>query len=177
MHTLPVDPTLPPQIRCSNDWIGGHYDPLGAVNSLGSSYGTYCSTNNQTACEIGDLSGKLGPLTSGVSRYVDTTGLLKLFGRYGIIGRSVKIHGREDVCATIVSSREMSTVNKPKVTMLQSSFTYPVGGTIYMRQVEGEEAVIFGKVYWVTDSMTTMDQKWHVHAAQVSLHNYDNMND
>ena len=153
-------------MRCANDYIGGHYDPLGAIASFGDMYGTYCSTTNQTACEVGDLSGKLGKLTAGTATYVDTTGQLSLYGRYGIIGRSIKIHGSEDVCATIVSAREMA-MTKPKVTMLQASFTYPVGGTIYMRQVEGEDTVIFGKMYWVNGLMATENHNWHVHRDQV----------
>jgi hypothetical protein len=109
---------------------------------------------------------KLGPIPqNGMMTYLDTTGDLKLFGRYGIIGRSIKIHGTEDVCAKIISSVEMT--NTRKVTMLQASFTYPVGGTIYMRQVEGEDAIIFGKIYWVDSSMATMNHNWHVHINQV----------
>lgn len=132
--------------------------------SLGNDYNNYCSPANQTSCEFGDLSGKLGQLTAGISSYTDTSGDLMLFGRYGIIGRSIKIHGSEDVCATIISSTELSGTS---VVMLQASFTFPVGGTIYMRQVMGEEAVIFGKLFWVTDSLTTEDHNWHVHLNQV----------
>jgi Cu/Zn superoxide dismutase len=112
---------------------------------------------------------KLGPIPqNGMMTYLDTTGDLKLFGRYGIIGRSIKIHGTEDVCAKIISSVEMT--NTRKVTMLQASFTYPVGGTIYMRQVEGEDAIIFGKIYWVDSSMATMNHNWHVHINQPSTY-------
>lgn len=168
VHNFPVDTSLPPQTRCHNDNIGGHFDPLGAKATLGSLYRTFCGPNNQTVCEVGDLSGKVGNLTSGTFNYIDTTGDLTLFGRYGIIGRSIKIHGDEDVCATIYSSTEVMNRNI-KVTTLQASFTYPVGGTIYMRQVAGEESVIFGKLFWVTNSQTTMDHKWHVHLNQVII--------
>lgn len=152
-------------MRCSNDLIGGHFDPLGAVASLGGNYGTYCSPNNQTACEVGDLSGKVGPLMSGVRNYTETSGELVLFGENGIIGRSIKIHGMEDVCATIVSSTELN--GSPTITMLKAAFTYPVGGVVYMRQVMGERAVIFGKLYWVNDSNTTMDHKWSIRMNKV----------
>lgn len=152
-------------MRCSNDNIGGHYDPFGAVQSLGSNYGTYCNMNNQTACEVGDLSGKLGRLSSGAKTYTETTRNLTLFGTNGIIGRSIKIHGSEDVCATIVSSTEEQ--EDAAVTMLQASFTYPVGGTVYMRQVMGERAVIFGKLYWVSASSATMNHRWSIHMNQV----------
>ena len=154
-------------MRCSNDNIGGHFDPFGAVQTLGSNYGTYCNMNNQTACEVGDLSGKLGRLSSGAKTYTETTGNLTLFGTNGIIGRSIKIHGSEDVCATIVSSTEEQ--GDAAVTMLQASFTYPVGGTVYMRQVMGERAIIFGKLYWVNTTGATMNHRWSIHMNQVYL--------
>ena len=56
-----------------------------------------------------------------------------------------------------------------RVTTLQASFVYPIGGTIYMRQVAGEEATIFGKLYWVTNSETSTGHPWHIHTNQVIL--------
>lgn len=153
-------------MRCSNDYIGVRFDPFGAVQSLGSKYGTYCNPNNQSACEVGDLSGKLGHLMAGAQHYNETTGELLLFGTNGIIGRSIKIHGSEDVCATIVSSTERDEED-PTVTMLQAAFPYPVGGVVYMRQVMGERAIIYGKLYWVNDSNPTMNHKWRIYMNKV----------
>ena len=172
IHYFPVDTSLPPQLRCSTNLIGGHFDPLGAKDKLGSLYSTYCGPNNKTACEVGDLGGKLGHLRNGTSNYVDDSGQLTLFSQNGIIGRSIKIHGMQDVCATIYSSTEVMNRNI-QVTTLQASFVYPIGGTIYMRQVAGEEATIFGKLYWVTNSNTSTGHFWHIHTNQVILFHFN----
>ena len=84
VHMFPVDLAQSQSPRCNNDNVGGHYDPLGAVASLGGLYSTYCGMNNQTACEIGDLAGKLGNIpTNGQLSGTERTGMLSLFGRYG----------------------------------------------------------------------------------------------
>ena len=168
IHNLPVDNSLPPSQRCKDSFIGGHYDPFEVKSASGNMYSTYCNPSNQTGCEVGDLGGKFGPLipTTQFSR-VDNSSQLTLFGRYGIIGRSIKIHGMEDVCATIYSSSEV--IEGISVTLLQAAFVFPFGGTMYFRQVEGEDVVIFGKIYWVTDTDTTMGHNWHVHLNQVSV--------
>ena len=36
------------------------------------------------------------------------------------------------------------------------------------RQVEGEEVEIWGKLYWVNDTATTMQHNWHIHETAVS---------
>lgn len=171
IHNLPVDMTVDPTIRCSTDQIGGHYDPLMAVEAEGSNYKTACS-NNASKCEIGDLSGKFGPIPIEPSTYTDETGLLTLSGRYGIIGRSIKFHGMQDagndVCTTILSTNEVK--NGASATILKASFIYPVAGSIYMRQVEGEATRMWGKVYWVTDEANiTVQHDWHIHINIVSL--------
>ena len=162
VHNLPVDTTLPPGERCSNDIVGPHFDPLNA--NADTNYTNLCMQDD-SACEIGDLSGKFGSLTPTLMG-TDNTGDLKLYGRYGIIGRAVKIHGNEDVCGTIYSSTEM--MDGSNVALLQASFVYPFGGTMYFRQVQGESAVIFGKIFWTTGSDNTMGHNWHVHLNQVS---------
>ena len=53
--------------------------------------------------------------------------------------------------------------------MLQSSFINPMAGTIYFRQVQGEDVQIWGKVYWINDMPTTMDHNWHIHSVAVRL--------
>ena len=172
IHNLPVDNSLPPSQRCKDSFIGGHYDPFEVKSASGNMYSTYCNPSNQTGCEVGDLGGKFGPLILTTPQFtrVDNSSQLTLFGRYGIIGRSIKIHGMEDVCATIYSSSEV--LEGKSVTLLQAAFVFPFGGTMYFRQVEGEDVVIFGKIYWVTDTDMTMGHNWHVHLNQVSVYVY-----
>ena len=176
IHNLPVDMTLDPGIRCSNDQIGGHYDPLMAVAAEGDNYTAVCKAN-RSRCEVGDLSGKFGPIPTQPTTYTDTTGLLTLNQRYGIIGRSIKIHGTHhgkgaDTCTTILSTTQVN--NNAMATFLMASFIYPVAGNIYMKQVQGEATRIWGKVYWVTDrANTTFGHNWHIHVNSVSNEYFD----
>ena len=170
VHMFPVDLTRSQAPRCNNDNVGGHYDPLNAIGTLGNQYQNYCNQNNQSACEIGDLAGKLGniPATGQLSR-VDSTGMLTLFGRFGIIGRSVKIHGvnslPEDSCATIRLNTEFD--ESTRIITLAATFISPVAGTIYLRQVANEDVAIFGKVFWVDRDSSSVEHNWHIHQNQV----------
>jgi hypothetical protein len=119
----------------------------------------------------------------------DMTGSLFLRDQFSIIGRSVVIHDAVDgsnfECGTIRSVAEQNgktaviyfspciylyvLLHPPgaEVTLLQSSFVNPVGGTIYFRQVEGEDVQIWGKVYYTDDTPTTFDHNWHIHILAV----------
>lgn len=161
VHRFPVDLTLDPAPRCLNDNLGGHYDPFNARSNP--SYNTDCNPSNQTACEVGDLTGKFGQLQNGMSDNTDNTTFLDLGGRFGIVGRSIVVHeanGANFVCATI---RSMSEVQGADVVTLSSTFISPVAGTIYIRQVAEEHAIIFGKLFWIDLTGTTLDHNWHVH--------------
>lgn len=169
VHRFPVDLTLDPAQRCLNDYVGGHYDPL-AVRS-NPSYTTDCNPQNRTACEVGDLTGKFGQLKNGYfNNSTDDTGLLDLGGRRGIVGRSIVVHdstGANFVCATIRSMRE---IQGGEVITLASTFVSPVAGTIYVRQVTGENAIIFGKLFWINLRGTTVEHNWHIHEQAVSVY-------
>lgn len=54
------------------------------------------------------------------------------------------------------------------VTLLQASFISPMGGTIYFRQVDGEDVQMWGKIYWVIDSPPSFNHTWHIHILAVS---------
>ena len=43
-----------------------------------------------------------------------------------------------------------------------------MAGTVYFRQVEGEDVQIWGKFYWTRDQPTTMAHNWHIHENAVS---------
>ena len=55
------------------------------------------------------------------------------------------------------------------VSVLQSTFVYPIAGVIYFKQVEGEEVQIWGRVFWVNGMGDTVDHNWHIHQRNVSL--------
>lgn len=66
------------------------------------------------------------------------------------------------VAATIFIDAEENTP-PPTTYIYTATFFSPVAGTIYFRQVEGAETVVFGKLYHVTDSETTSGHTWAVH--------------
>ena len=167
VHRFPVDLTLDTARRCLNNYVGGHYDPF-AVRS-NPNYTNDCRPDNPLECEVGDLTGKFGQLRNGRSENTDNTSLLDLGGRFGIVGRSIVVHdsnGTNFVCATIRSVKEVE--QRAEVVTLSSTFISPVAGTIYVRQVAGENAIIFGKVFWVNLTGTTERHNWHVHLRAVS---------
>ena len=166
IHRFPVDLTLDTNNRCLNDYVGGHYDPFAARNNP--NYTIDCRTTNPLECEVGDLTGKFGQLRNGTVENTDNTTLLDLGGRFGIVGRSIVVHnsdGTNFVCATIRSVKEIE--QGAEVVTLSSIFISPVAGTIYIRQVAGENAIIFGKVFWVNLTETTEAHNWHVHLQAV----------
>lgn len=168
IHRFPVDLALDPSYRCLNDYVGGHYDPL--MVRPNPNYATDCSPNNLTACEIGDLTGKFGQLSNGVSYSVDDSDLLELGGMLGIVGRSIVVHSATDganfVCGTIRSIVE-EEVAETEVVTLSATFISPLAGTIYIRQAGSEHAVMFGKLFWVDGQSTTMNHNWHIHENMV----------
>ena len=69
------------------------------------------------------------------------------------------------ICATIRSKTE--AVLKEQVISLQATFVSPVAGTVYFRQNSNEPTVIFGKLFWVTESR--MDNvEWSISSELVS---------
>ncbi len=54
------------------------------------------------------------------------------------------------------------------VTVLQSTFVYPIAGVMYFKQVEGEEVQMWGRMYWVNGMNDTMYHNWHIHENNVS---------
>lgn len=162
IHRFPVDLTLNPEYRCLNEYVGGHYDPFMVRGNP--NYITDCSSDNLTRCEVGDLTGKFGRITENEATYNDNSSQLQLGGRNGVVGRSIVIHagdGTNFVCATIRSVAEGN--NDAEVVTLSATFVAPVGGVMYLRQVNNEHAVMFGKVFWVNGVDDTEDHNWHIH--------------
>ncbi len=67
------------------------------------------------------------------------------------------------------------TVGSP-VTVLQSTFVYPIAGVMYFKQVEGEEVQMWGRMYWVNGMGHTVDHNWHIHRLSVRLCQSDSLN-
>ena len=56
-----------------------------------------------------------------------------------------------------------------EVVLLQASFISNIAGTMYFKQVEGEDVQMWGKMFWVNDKPTTFSHGWHIHSLAVSI--------
>ena len=112
------------------DETGGHYNPFQVdfPKSPPAGRGTH------DEYELGDLSGKHGPLKDVESIYASTGGvwdtMLPLWGPRSVPGRSIVIHKAADksrwVCATLVDARPL--------TRAVVRFKLPFVGSIEFRQ-------------------------------------------
>uniref|UniRef100_A0A8K9Y876 Superoxide dismutase copper/zinc binding domain-containing protein n=1 Tax=Oncorhynchus mykiss TaxID=8022 RepID=A0A8K9Y876_ONCMY len=108
IHHFPTPPMRsPPQTTCSNDNVGGHWNPFG----MDTKDPTYPSGPGSThdRYEVGDLSARHGSLEGkAVMEAVFTDFNLPLFGQNSIVGRSVVIHrpdGTRFLCGLWMSMR------------------------------------------------------------------------
>lgn len=159
---------------CSNDNVGGHWNPFGLntrdptyPNGPGSTHDMY---------EVGDLSAKHMSL-AGLNAFemVFTDFNLPLFGRNSIVGRSVVIHltdGARYVCASIGYPGE--------VTVGRAIFQSPVVGQIWFTQLVNNplsDVSIFMDLTYGNPTMTpTSNHSWHVHTYPISSERDDDEN-
>ncbi|XP_012943757.1 uncharacterized protein LOC106013208, partial [Aplysia californica] len=123
----------PGQSMCSGDVVSGHLNPYGIDTKNNYPPPT---TSTDDMYEVGDLSSKYGTFAgqSSVSgTYIDWN--LPLFGRNGIVGRSVVIHrddpaGSRWICANIEPHEE--------VVAAVATFKYPVIGHAVFVQVAND---------------------------------------
>jgi hypothetical protein len=76
--------------------------------------------------------------------------------------------GNSIVAATIFSKEEV-LMPPPTVRILSATFFSPVAGTIYFRRIsrDGRETAVFGKLYHVSDSATTMGHNFAIKNLEV----------
>lgn len=101
VHEYSINWALLERNPCSSRHIGGHYDPENQANAP--NYEALCSMN-QSLCEVGDLSGRLGYLRRNQTFYTFIDNHLDLYGPYSPIGRALVIHrenGFRYACANI----------------------------------------------------------------------------
>lgn len=163
VHEYPIAPRMTKNDElCSAQSVGGHHNPFGIDAKTGPPAGV--GTNDQY--EVGDLSGKYGPLSEEqdlhnfLGIYVDMN--LPLFGTNSIVGRSVVIHkgnGERWICANIGYSG-------PVITAV-ATFVFPIVGKIIFRQEEDrqwDETTVFAELsYSDGTNNNTMNHNWHVH--------------
>lgn len=167
VHNFPVPSVRSPLSSiCSNDNLGGHWNPFG----LNMSDPTYPKLPGSTfdMYEVGDLSGKHMFLTG--RNEVDAVfndSSLPLFGPNSIVGRSIVIHqgnGARFACAGIGYPGDVSVA--------RARFRSPVVGEIWFTQLKNHplsDVSIFADLsYGNPRRNPTKHHSWHVHRYPIS---------
>ncbi|KAM7418803.1 hypothetical protein PAMA_016095 [Pampus argenteus] len=167
VHNFPVPSVrLPPSSVCSNDNVGGHWNPFGINKNDPTSPKVPGSTHDRY--EIGDLSAKHMSLAGQNDLdivFMDFN--LPLFGQHSIVGRSVVIHqtdGSRYVCASIGYPGE--------VIVARAGFQAPVVGEIWFTQLKdnplSDVSIFMGLSYGNPTMMETRNHNWHIHTYPIS---------
>ncbi|XP_075946515.1 uncharacterized protein cusr [Anarhichas minor] len=167
VHNFPLPSVRSPSSsRCSNDNVGGHWNPF-SVNTSSSTYPNGPGSTHDMY-EIGDLGTKHMSLAGRNEMDMMFTDFnLPLFGPNSIVGRSVVIHqtdGARYVCASISYPGE--------VIVGRATFQSPVVGEIWFTQLKDNplsDVSIFTDLSYGNPSMTpTRNHNWHVHTYPIS---------
>lgn len=173
VHNFPLPETRsPPQDRCKNNNIGGHWNPF----SVDVSSPAYPSGPGSThdLYEVGDLSSKHGFLTDMeefVGSFMDWN--LPLFGPNSIVGRSMVIHepnGARFVC---------SSIGYPGPVMVgRAVFQFPVVGSILLTQLtsnpDSDVSIFLDLSHGAPSTTASRNHNWHVHMYPISSETDDN---
>ncbi|KAF3687413.1 hypothetical protein EXN66_Car003085 [Channa argus] len=167
VHSFPVPSVRSPlSSLCSNDNVGGHWNPFG-INTNDPSYPKEPGSTHDRY-EIGDLSGKHMSLVG--KNYLEEVFQdfnLPLFGQNSIVGRSVVIHqtdGTRYVCASLSYPGE--------VVVAIATFRTPVIGEIRFTQLKNNplsDVSIFMDLSYGNPTVTpTKNHNWHIHTYPIS---------
>ncbi|KAJ0033194.1 hypothetical protein NQD34_000301 [Periophthalmus magnuspinnatus] len=174
VHLFPV-PSLrnPLSSLCSNDNIGGHFNPFG-LNTTDPNYPQGPGSTHDRY-EIGDLGTKhmsLAGLTEFEGVFEDYN--LPLYGQNSIVGRSVVIHelnGARYVCASISYPGE--------VVVAKATFLSPVVGEVWFTQLKNHHlsdvSVFLDLSYGNPATAPTQNHNWHVHTYPISSERDDSV--
>lgn len=164
VHNFPV-PSVKSNL-CSNDNVGGHWNPF-AINTSDAAYPQMPGSTHDRY-EVGDLSAKhmaLAGKNEVNAIFIDFN--LPLFGQNSIVGRSVVIHqtdGARFVCAQIGYPGE--------VMRGRAIFQGLVVGEIRFTQLVGNplsDVSIFADLsYGKSTTSPTRNHNWHVHMFPIS---------
>lgn len=167
VHNFPVPSVrMPPSSMCSNDNVGGHWNPF-RVNTNDPTYPTMPGSTHDRY-EAGDLSSKHISLAGKNNLSMTFTDFnLPLFGQKSIVGRSVVIHqtdGARYACTSIGYPGE--------VVVARARFLNPVVGDIWFTQLKDNplsDVAIFVDLSYGNPTMTeTRNHNWHVHTYPIS---------
>ncbi|TRY87962.1 hypothetical protein DNTS_022779 [Danionella cerebrum] len=174
IHQFPLPQMRSPSYSsCSNNNVGGHWNPFG-VNTLAPAYPPSRGSTHDRF-EVGDLSARYGSLenmTSFQATFTDWN--LPLFGSNSIVGRSVVIHtpnGTRFACAGIGYPGN--------VTVAKATFRGRVVGTVVFTQLTSDPysdvSVFMDLSYGQLSAASTWNHSWHVHNYSISTETDDDI--
>ena len=155
VHEYPINLASVSSFACSQESVGGHYDPFGKADMYPGNYSEQCAAFPDD-CEVGDLSGKVGYLSSELREQHFTDSRLSLYGPQSPIGRSVVIHrenGNRQVCANI-------EYNGIRVDTLRYGFNGAFQGDIVFRRVEGRAVSTFDVTLYADSTVNVTTLNW-----------------
>lgn len=146
VHEFPVNFGLLRDMPCSEEEVGGHYDPLDRSSSP--TYTRDCA-NIKRFCEVGDLAGKFGALRADQSRYTFEDPNMNLYSSFSPVGRSIVIHqqnGSRFACANLEYQ------GNPRVETYRAPFPHPpFEGDIILKRQAGKAGVTLYVELYRTD--------------------------
>lgn len=167
VHLFPTpEMRSPPESTCSNDNVGGHWNPFN-VDTQPSVYPPPPGSTHDHY-ETGDLSSRHGSLSNEDDIQASFTDWnLPLFGQNSIVGRSVVLHqpdGKRFICSSIGYPGEVITA--------KAIFQSPVVGTIVFTQLKGKPcsdvSVFLDLSYGQLNTPATQKHHWHIHTYPIS---------
>ncbi|XP_061625414.1 uncharacterized protein cusr [Phyllopteryx taeniolatus] len=151
---------------CSNDNVGGHWNPFG-INTSAPTYPTGPGSTHDLY-EVGDLGSKhmsLATKNEVTMTFEDFN--LPLFGRNSIVGRSIVIHltdGARYVCASIGYPGE--------VIVARARFRSPLVGDMWFTQLKdnplSDVSTFVDLSYGNPTMASTRNHNWHIHMYPIS---------
>ena len=147
---------------CTYSVAGDLFDPLG-VGQL-ANYTGRCGAN-QSLCQIGDLTGRHGPLTGEKVPLVVEDKYLDLYSTHSVVGRSVVLGWKEagHTCANIGYP-----VAAPSQTNLYAPFRVGFAGAVYFRPYASNVMTTYVDLYVASDDGIDLEEHGWLAYALVS---------
>ena len=166
VHEYPVTFGLRRDLPCTQEQVGGHYDPLNRASSP--TYENDCR-NRKDLCEVGDLAGKFGPLMSSRSEYTFTDVNLDLRSSFSPLGRSIVIHHAQ-ADGTRFACGNIDYDGNTQVETYRAAFPNPpVQGDIILKRSVGKPGVtLHAELFRVDNGPINMPLGWSLRAGNIN---------
>lgn len=172
VHEWPINFGLLEFTPCSNEEVGGHFDPLQV--GVAADYAQSCASDPSN-CEVGDLAGRHGPLSSNITEYCFDDYHLDLYRSFAIAGRSIVLHiedGTRIACANLEYS-DGSLVTTYRAQFPYDPFTQDntLMGDIILKRIKGKAGMtLHAELYRVDGGlMLNEDHEWSLRLGDPGL--------